>query len=107
MVYSVEPRATKNYTGIVLTNLAKDITADDTVIEVNDGSGITSGVYLEIEGEEIYVKSITGNRMLVDRGRDSTPIAAHVSGSEVKSITSTDNSLVEEGDDFGFSGSIL
>jgi hypothetical protein len=26
-------------------------------------------------------------------------------GSEVKSITSTDNQLIENGDDFGFSGS--
>jgi hypothetical protein len=107
MVYSAEPRAIKNYTGIVLTNLAKDVLEDDTVIEVNDGSGIASGVYLEINGEEIYVKSITGNRLLVDRGRDSTTITSHVSGSEVKSITTADNALVEEGDDFGFSGSIL
>ena len=104
--YSVEPRAIKNYTGIVLTNLATDITTEDTVIEVNNGSVISKGVYLEIEGEQLYVKSITGNKLLVERGKDATPISDHVAGSEIKSITSADNLLVEEGDDFGFSGSV-
>jgi len=102
--YSVEPRAIKNYTGTVLTNLSADVSATDTVFEVNSGSEITQGVYLDIEGEEIYVKSITGNKLLVERGRDSTQITAHVAGAEVKSITTADNALVEEGDDFGFSG---
>ena len=104
--YSVEPRAIKNYTGTVLTNLTNDITAEDTVIEVNNGSAISKGVYLEIEGEQLYVKSITGNKLLVERGADATSITNHVSGSEVKSITSADNLLIEEGDDFGFSGSV-
>lgn len=106
VVYSAEPRSIKNYTGIVLTNLAKDLSTTDTVIEVNDASSITVGSYLDIEGEEIYVKSISDNKLIVDRGRDSTTITSHLSGSEVKSITSTDNSLIESGDDFGFSGSV-
>jgi hypothetical protein len=107
MVYSVEPRAIQNYTGTVLTNLAKDITQEDTVIEVNNGSGISNGVYIEIEGEQLYVKSISGNKLIVERGKDATQISAHVAGSEVKSITSADNLLIEEGDDFGFSGSVM
>ena len=107
MVYSVEPRAIKNYTGEILTNLSKDISITDTLIEVNDSSMISKGVFLDIEGEEVYVKSISGNKIIVERGRDSTTITSHLSGSEVKSITSTDNSLVEEDDDFGFSGTVL
>ncbi len=107
VIYSTEPRAIKNYTGIVLTNLTQDISISDTSITVNDASSISINTYLDIEGEEVFVKSKSGNILTVDRGRDNTNITSHLLGSEVKSITSTDNSLVEEGDDFGFNGSIL
>lgn len=107
VVYSVEPRAIKNYTGIVITNLSKDITADDTLITVNDASSISSGSYVDLEGEELYVQSKSGNILTVDRGRDNTTITPHLAGAEIKSITDVDNSLVEEGDDFGFSGSVF
>ena len=40
------------------------------------------------------------------RGQDGTTKLAHIGGTEVKSITAADNVLVEEGDDFGFSGTI-
>jgi hypothetical protein len=104
VVYTVEPRAIKNYTGTVLTNISKDITTEDVLISVNDASSITANTYLEIESEEIYVKSKSGNTLTVDRGRDGTSIISHLSGAQVKSITSADNLLVEDGDDFGFSG---
>ncbi len=106
MIYSVEPRAIKNYTGIVLTNLSLDISTDDTVITVNDASTISTGVYLDIEGESIYVKNKSGNTLTVDRGKDSTPITSHLAGSEIKSITAADDALVESGDDFGFDGNV-
>jgi hypothetical protein len=105
VVYTTEPRAIKNYTGTILTNITKDIAAEDILITVNDASSISANTYLEIEGEEIYVKSKSGNVLTVDRGRDGTTIISHISGAEVKSITSADNLLVEDGDDFGFSGS--
>jgi hypothetical protein len=104
VVYSVEPRAVKNYTGVVLTNLSKDITTEDTLMTVNNSSGISANTYLDIEGEEVYVKLISGNVITVDRGRDGTTITSHLAGAEIKSITSADNALIEEGDDFGFSG---
>ena len=107
VVYTSEPRAIKNYTGTVLTNISKDITAEDILISVNDASSIAANTYLEIEGEEIYVKSKSGNILTVDRGRDGTGIISHLSGAQVKSITSADNLLIEDGDDFGFSGSTL
>ena len=104
VVYSAEPRAIKNYTGTVLTNITKDITTEDVLITVNDASLISTNTYLEIEGEEIYVRSKSGNILTVDRGKDGTGIISHLSGAEVKSITSADNLLIEDGDDFGFSG---
>ena len=107
VVYSTEPRAIKNYTGIVVTNLSKDITETDTLITVNDANSISVNTYLDIEGEEVYVKLKTGNVITIERGKDNTPITFHLSGAEIKSITSTDNTLIEEGDDFGFDGTIL
>jgi hypothetical protein len=104
VIYSSDVRAIKNYTGIVLTNLAKDVTTEDILFEVNDASTISADTYLDIEGEEIYVKLKTGNVLTVDRGRDNTTITSHLSGAEIKSITTTDNTLVESGDDFGFDG---
>jgi len=105
IVYSAEPRAIKNYTGAVITNLSKDITNDDTLITVNDASSISVGSYIDLEGEELYVQSKSGNVLTVDRGRDNTTITQHLAGSEVKSITDADDLLIEDGDDFGFSGS--
>ena len=107
IVYSAEPRAIKNYTGIILTNLTKDITSEDTLIAVDNVSSILVNTYLDIEGEEVYVKSKAGNILTVDRGRDNTTITSHLAGSPIKSITATDATLIEDGDDFGFSGSNL
>lgn len=107
VVYSVEPRAIKNYTGTVLTNLSEDVSITSTSINVNDASSIAIKTYLDLGGEEIYVKSKTGNTLTVERGRDGTTITSHLKGSEVRSITSQDNNLVEDGDNFGFNGSIL
>ena len=109
LTYSVVPRAIQNYDGTVLTNLAADITKTQTVFEVEDGSTITASsgstsVYIDVGGEELYVKAVDGNKITVKRGQDGTTKLAHIRGTSVKSITSADNALVEEGDDFGFSG---
>jgi hypothetical protein len=106
VVYTTLPRATKNYTGTVLTTLSEDITTTDTLITVNSAASIVKGVYLEIEGEEVYVTLVTGNVLTVERGKDGTAITSHLSGAQAKSITTADDLLIEEGDDFGFSGSI-
>jgi hypothetical protein len=104
VVFSAEPRAIKNYTGITLTNLSKDISTTDTLITVNTASSISTNTYLDIEGEEVYVKLKSGNTLTVERGKDGTTITSHLAGAEVKSITVSDNELIEDGDDFGFSG---
>ena len=107
VTYSVTPRAIKDYTGDVLTNLKVDITATARSIEVVDGTQVTAEKWIDIEGEEIYVKSISGNKLAVKRGQDGTTATAHLAGVEVLGINASgteDNTLVEEGDDFGFSG---
>jgi hypothetical protein len=65
-----------------------------------------TNAYLDIEGEEVFVRLKSGNILTVERGKDNTTITSHLAGAEIKSITSQDNQLIEEGDDFGFSGSL-
>ena len=105
VTYSVEPRAIKNYTGDPTTTIAKDITKATTVIEVADSSGLTAKTYVDLNGEELFIKSITGNKLTVTRGADNTTITTHVTGEPIYIINAADNALIPEGDDFGFSGS--
>lgn len=107
LTYTVEPQATKNYTGTVVTNISNDVEVSDTTIAVNSASGISSKSYITINNETLYVKSKVSNKLTVERGQYNTPISLHVSGSEVKSITAQDNLLIEPGDDFGFSDSFV
>ena len=103
--YSVQPRAVKSYTGTVVGNLAADVGTSDNVIKVNDASSISVQNYYEIDGEEVYVTRIDGNDLVVERGKDGTPIGSHLVGDPVKSITQDDDApLIPIGDDFGFDG---
>lgn len=106
ILYSTEPRAIKNYTGSITTYLSQDIQKTDTLVEVDDSSSISINSYLDIDGEEVYVTLKSGNTLTVERGRDGTEPSSHLRGTAIKSITTADNLLVEEGDDFGFSGSV-
>ena len=90
----------------VTTNLAEDIAADTLLIEVNDSSGIAENTYVIINSESIYVDKKEGNKLFVKRGQDQTLPTAHVAGAAINLITSTTNSLIEVGDNFGFDGSL-
>ena len=60
------------------------------------------------------ISSVDGNRRLADNRKaryeyeilETLETGLELLGTEVKSITAADNVLVEEGDDFGFSGTI-
>ena len=109
VTYKVTPRATKDYTGDIVTNLAEDIDSDAKSINVVDGTAITAKKYIEVDGEEMYVKQITGNKLIVERGKDGRLASAHVNGTPVKGIDYTgteDSNLIEMGDDFGFDGTL-
>ena len=59
--------------------------------------------------EEMYVESVTGNKITVKRAQDNTTIQNHVKGAQVKGINypgTDDNALIQFGDDFGFDGTI-
>lgn len=100
--YSVEPRAIRNYTGISQTNTNKNINTTDRLISVVDASEIPENSYIDINGEEIYVDFKQDNILVVKRSQDKTTALSHISGSDVKLITTADNKLVRPGDTFGF-----
>jgi hypothetical protein len=100
------PRALKNYTGIVETNLTKEISKVDEEIEVQNANNLIVNSYIDINGEEMLIIYKTDNKLRVKRGMDNTEAKIHVLGSEVKKITTSDGELIEYGDDFGFSYSI-
>ena len=98
------PVATKNYTGDVIANLAEDVLAGSTIIPVDDPAGLAANTFIDVNNETMYIESITDNKLNVKRASYNTTAIEHVRGSDVKGITSTDNALIEAGDDFGFSG---
>ena len=107
VTYAVTPRATKNYYGVVVTNLTNDISLADVSILVDSGSVLTKDTYIVIDNESMYVDKINGNEITVLRGQDGTTASAHVAGSDIGTITTADNDLIEVGDDFGFDGSYV
>lgn len=102
--YSVEPRATKNYTGDATTTLAENLTKTEVSIEVASATDIAENTYIYIGQEEMYVTKKVGNVLTVKRGQDNTVAAEHVLGEGVFKIDAADNALIEAGDDFGFTG---
>ena len=106
VTYTVTPRAIKDYTGDTATTLSADITTTTKTFEVDDASGLTAKTYVDLDGEELFIKTINGNKITVNRGQDGTTITSHLRGAPIKLITAADNALIEEGDDFGFSGVI-
>jgi hypothetical protein len=105
--YSIEPVATKNYTNNVVSNLSSDVNISSTIIEVTNSENIPISSYITISEETLFVKSKTQNSLQVERGRYGTQISNHVSGTDIMLITEEDNSLIQPGDDFGFSGGFL
>ena len=107
ITYQATPRAIKDYDGVVATLLAENVDMVETVIDVEDGTQIPEGSYIYIDQEEMYVETVTGNKILVRRAQDKSPIQNHVLGSKVFKINQADNVKIEVGDDFGFDGNVF
>jgi|TARA_B100001964_G_scaffold106955_1_gene119504 hypothetical protein len=112
LTYQVLPRATKDYTGDIVTLLAENVNLTDEIIEVDDGTSVKASKYIYVGTEEMYVEAVTGNKLSVKRGQDNTTVQNHVLGAKVLGIDYTDNAagvgvdsaLIQFGDDFGFDG---
>ena len=100
--YVAEPRALKDYNNDTTTTLAEDITATKTQFSVANAGSLSVDGYIDIGNELMYIKTISGNTLTVRRGEDGTSKASHINGDAVNIVNSTDDALVELGDDFGF-----
>lgn len=107
LTYSVEPVATKSYDNTAVATLTNNIEIGDFVLTVDNASSIPLGSYIVLDNETMQVTKKDGSSITVLRGSYNTAISDHVSGTSVKLITENDNSFIEVGDDFGFSGSVF
>ncbi len=102
LTYSTEPVATQSYTNNSVGTITADVELHDNTITLDNASSIALNSYITIDNETLQVTKKTGNVLSVSRGSYGTPISIHVSGTQVKLITASDNDLIEFGDDFGF-----
>lgn len=100
--FSTTPRATRNYTGTVVTKLAKEASVNDNNIEVLNSENIVPKTYISINNETLFVNSKQGNSINVIRGFYGTDAKLHINGSDVLNITTIDNTLIPPGDPFSF-----
>ena len=103
--YVAEPRALKDYNNDEITVVAEDISEDISEFNVSDATGLIVNSYIQIDDESMYIRKITGNTLLVNRGQDKTTITIHTSGTAINVIDDADDELIDLDDDFGFSES--
>ena len=115
LTYTVTPRAVKSYDGPVVTTLNEDVNLTEVEIALTDATNIAVDQYIYIDSEEMLVTTVNNNSIVVERAQDNTVAASHVKGTSVRVVNPTvasnavaqdDNALIEEGDDFGFDGTI-
>ncbi len=107
LTYSATPKAVKNYTGNSITSLSKNIEISDSILEVASTTGLSKNQLIDINGETMQIKNLNDftKEVTVIRALYNTDLLEHVSGSQVYTIDSQDDPLIEPMDDFGFSGS--
>lgn len=103
--YAAEPRALKDYDNDSTTVVAEDISVEMSEFNVSDATSLVEKSYIQIGTESMFIRQITGNTLIVNRGQDNTTIEDHVAGTAVNAINNTDDDLIDLDDDFGFSES--
>lgn len=104
--YTATPQARKDYDNDTGALLTEDVDTTETVINVNDTSGMIEGSRVIIGGEIMKVTSLTSNSITVKRGYDATIRGTHVKGTQLNVLSSADDALIAPGDDFGFNESL-
>ena len=103
--YTATATATRDYTDDTVTNLDGNLDTVKTQFNVVDATSLVEQTYIEVGNEVMFIRKITGNTLLVNRGQYSSVIDTHNSGAQISAINAADDALVEQnlGDDFGFS----
>jgi len=109
ITFRAEPVATKSYTNNIVTALSEDLQINTNIFKVDNSSSLSVGSFITIGEETMKIIDIdqddnpgAQDTLTVERGSYGTSITIHVSGTDVKLITSADNDQIEFGDDFGF-----
>ena len=100
--YIATPRAIKDYNNDQTTTLAQDIDESKLSFNVSDATSLVPNTYISIGNEEMLIKTISGNTLVVVRGSDGTPLSTHEEGSIVNAITTADDELIPLTDDYEF-----
>ncbi len=100
--YIATPRATTDYNQDQTTTISQDIVKNITQFTVSDSASLVANSYIQINDENMYIKSIDGNVVTVIRGQDGTQIQEHQEGDFINVINQLDNDLIEPGDNFDF-----
>jgi len=100
--YSVTSRATKDYDNDATTTLSVNVDESTNYIEVSDASQIIKGSRIYVDSELMYIDSKDGNKLVVKRGYENSPIEGHIIGTSINLVTAADDDLINYGDDFGF-----
>jgi len=100
--YIATPRAIKDYDNDQTTTLAQDLNENELSFTVSDATSLVPDTYISIGTEEMLIKSISENTLVVVRGADGTPISSHEEGDAVNAITAADDELVLPTDDYEF-----
>ena len=103
--YTATATATRDYTDDTVTNLDGNLDTVKTQFNVVDATSLVEQTYIQVDDEVMFIRKITGNVLLVNRGQYSSVIDTHNSGAQISAINAADDALVEQnlGDDFGFS----
>jgi len=101
--YVAEARAIQDYNQDHTTVLSQDIDTNVTEFAVSDTTLLVENTYIAIDGEEMLIKSINGNKLTVLRSQDGTKISSHINGTYINLVNNLDTNLLPQTDDFGFS----
>ena len=101
--YVAETRAIQDYNQDHTSALIQDIDTNVTQFTVSDTTSLVVNTYIAIDDEEMFIKSIDGNRLTVLRSQDGTKVSSHINGTYINLVNNLDTDLLPQTDDFGFS----